>query len=119
MASGTAAPANASASMVSGSRAKAVRSARSPGTIRLACSKRHATGAAARGRPSKALLDRERIAARRRSPCARRDATREAWARSCRAAFAARPRSVLLLTSSLAFAPEVLEQYERAVAPLP
>ncbi|GLW72508.1 tetracycline repressor, C-all-alpha domain protein [Kitasatospora phosalacinea] len=44
------------------------------------------------------------------------DVALEAWARSYRAAFAAHPRTVLLLTTSQVAAPEVLDQYERAVA---
>lgn len=39
----------------------------------------------------------------------------EAWARSCRAAFAAHPRAIPLLMTSPVRAPRVLEQYERAV----
>ncbi|GAA2111109.1 TetR/AcrR family transcriptional regulator C-terminal domain-containing protein [Kitasatospora saccharophila] len=44
------------------------------------------------------------------------DAALEAWARSYRAAFAAHPRTILLLTTSQVAAPEVLDQYERAAA---
>ncbi|WP_409474525.1 TetR/AcrR family transcriptional regulator C-terminal domain-containing protein [Streptomyces sp. HC307] len=44
------------------------------------------------------------------------DTALEAWARSCRAAFAARPRTIPLLMTSPVRAPRVLEQYERAVA---
>ncbi|MEV7191513.1 TetR/AcrR family transcriptional regulator C-terminal domain-containing protein [Streptomyces sp. NPDC093510] len=39
-----------------------------------------------------------------------------AWARSYRAAFAAHPKSIPLLTTSPVRAPRVLDQYERAVA---
>ncbi|OKJ01154.1 TetR/AcrR family transcriptional regulator [Kitasatospora sp. CB01950] len=44
------------------------------------------------------------------------DAALEAWARSYRAAFAAHPRAIPLLTTSQVVAPEVLAHYERAVA---
>ncbi|MGX2997625.1 TetR/AcrR family transcriptional regulator [Streptomyces sp. JNUCC 64] len=40
------------------------------------------------------------------------------WARSYRAAFAAHPRAIPLLTTSPVRAPRVLDQYERAVARL-
>ncbi|MER6571241.1 TetR/AcrR family transcriptional regulator C-terminal domain-containing protein [Streptomyces sp. NPDC001093] len=43
------------------------------------------------------------------------DTAVEAWARSYRAAFAAHPRTIPLLTTSPVRAPRVLEQYERAV----
>lgn len=42
------------------------------------------------------------------------DAALEAWARSYRAAFAAHPRAIPLLTVSPVRTPKVLEQYERA-----
>ncbi|MEU1196668.1 TetR/AcrR family transcriptional regulator C-terminal domain-containing protein [Streptomyces sp. NPDC005813] len=43
------------------------------------------------------------------------DAALAAWARSYRAAFAAHPKAIPLLTTSPVRAPRVLEQYERAV----
>lgn len=43
------------------------------------------------------------------------DAALTAWARSYRAAFAAHPRAIPLLTTSPVRAPRVLDQYERAV----
>ncbi|MEU3652775.1 TetR/AcrR family transcriptional regulator C-terminal domain-containing protein [Streptomyces sp. NPDC032161] len=43
------------------------------------------------------------------------DAALTAWARSYRAAFAAHPRTIPLLTTSPVRAPKVLEQYEHAV----
>lgn len=43
------------------------------------------------------------------------DAALTAWARSYRAAFAAHPKAILLLTTSPVRAPRVLDQYERAV----
>ncbi|MER7110342.1 TetR/AcrR family transcriptional regulator [Streptomyces sp. NPDC000229] len=46
------------------------------------------------------------------------DAALAAWARSYRAAFAAHPRVIPLLTTSPVRAPKVLEQYERAVGVL-
>lgn len=46
------------------------------------------------------------------------DVALEAWARSYRAAFAAHPRAIPLLTTSQVAAPEALAQYERAVAML-
>ncbi|MFD7104907.1 TetR/AcrR family transcriptional regulator [Streptomyces celluloflavus] len=42
------------------------------------------------------------------------DAALESWARSYRAAFAAHPRAIPLLTASPVRAPKVLAQYERA-----
>jgi hypothetical protein len=44
------------------------------------------------------------------------DTALDAWARSYRAAFAAHPRAIPLLTTSPVRAPRVLEQYERAVS---
>lgn len=44
------------------------------------------------------------------------DAALEAWARSYRAAFAAHPRTIPLLTTNPVRAPRVLRQYERAVS---
>ncbi|MET7757621.1 TetR/AcrR family transcriptional regulator C-terminal domain-containing protein [Streptomyces sp. NPDC005389] len=44
------------------------------------------------------------------------DAAVAAWARSYRAAFAAHPKAIPLLTTSPVRAPRVLEQYEKAVA---
>lgn len=44
------------------------------------------------------------------------DRALDAWARSYRAAFAAHPRAIPLLTTSKVAAPEALAQYERAVA---
>lgn len=44
------------------------------------------------------------------------DVALEAWARTYRAAFAAHPRAIPLLTTSQVAAPEVLAQYERGVA---
>ncbi|XUM00504.1 TetR/AcrR family transcriptional regulator [Streptomyces venezuelae ATCC 10712] len=46
------------------------------------------------------------------------DAAMAAWARSYRAAFAAHPRTIPLLTTSPVRAPKVLAQYERAVVRL-
>ncbi|MFC9594722.1 TetR/AcrR family transcriptional regulator [Streptomyces sp. NPDC056944] len=46
------------------------------------------------------------------------DAAMAAWARSYRAAFAAHPRTIPLLTTSPVRAPKVLAQYERAVGRL-
>ncbi|MFE7510969.1 TetR/AcrR family transcriptional regulator [Streptomyces sp. NPDC057540] len=46
------------------------------------------------------------------------DAAMAAWARSYRAAFAAHPRAIPLLTTSPVRAPAVLAQYERAVVRL-
>ncbi|MFE5731501.1 MULTISPECIES: TetR/AcrR family transcriptional regulator [unclassified Streptomyces] len=46
------------------------------------------------------------------------DAALTAWARSYRAAFAAHPRAIPLLTTSPVRAPRVLGQYERAVGRL-
>ncbi|ROQ31928.1 TetR family transcriptional regulator [Streptomyces sp. PanSC19] len=46
------------------------------------------------------------------------DAAMAAWARSYRAAFAAHPRTIPLLTASPVRAPKVLQQYEKAVARL-
>ncbi|MFF9847578.1 TetR/AcrR family transcriptional regulator [Streptomyces litmocidini] len=46
------------------------------------------------------------------------DAAMAAWARSYRAAFAAHPRTIPLLTASPVRAPKVLQQYEKAVAHL-
>jgi AcrR family transcriptional regulator len=46
------------------------------------------------------------------------DVALEAWARSYRAAFAAHPRAIPLLTTSQIAAPEVLAQYERGVTVL-
>ncbi|MEU0404154.1 TetR/AcrR family transcriptional regulator C-terminal domain-containing protein [Streptomyces sp. NPDC006197] len=46
------------------------------------------------------------------------DAAMAAWARSYRAAFAAHPRTIPLLTASPVRAPKVLKQYEKAVAHL-
>ncbi|MGW1514510.1 TetR/AcrR family transcriptional regulator [Streptomyces sp. NPDC002394] len=46
------------------------------------------------------------------------DAAMAAWARSYRAAFAAHPRAIPLLTTSPVRAPKVLGQYERAVGRL-
>ncbi|MER7518023.1 TetR/AcrR family transcriptional regulator C-terminal domain-containing protein [Streptomyces sp. NPDC126499] len=46
------------------------------------------------------------------------DAAMAAWARSYRAAFAAHPRAIPLLTTSPVRAPKVLLQYEKAVARL-
>ncbi|MFE5486800.1 TetR/AcrR family transcriptional regulator [Streptomyces sp. NPDC056527] len=46
------------------------------------------------------------------------DAAMAAWARSYRAAFAAHPRAIPLLTTSPVRAPKVLLQYERAVGRL-
>ncbi|MFF3836779.1 TetR/AcrR family transcriptional regulator [Streptomyces sp. NPDC001930] len=46
------------------------------------------------------------------------DAALTAWARSYRAAFAAHPRAIPLLTTSPVRAPKVLLQYERAVGRL-
>jgi AcrR family transcriptional regulator len=46
------------------------------------------------------------------------DVALEAWARSYRAAFAAHPRAIPLLTTSQIAEPEVLAQYERGVAVL-
>ncbi|MGW8767829.1 TetR/AcrR family transcriptional regulator [Streptomyces sp. NPDC055815] len=46
------------------------------------------------------------------------DAAMAAWARSYRAAFAAHPRAIALLTTSPVRAPKVLAQYERAVGRL-
>ncbi|MFJ3902171.1 TetR/AcrR family transcriptional regulator [Streptomyces sp. NPDC090025] len=43
------------------------------------------------------------------------DTAMAAWARSYRAAFAAHPRAIPLLTTSPVRAPKVLEQYEKAV----
>ncbi|MGW0532908.1 TetR/AcrR family transcriptional regulator C-terminal domain-containing protein [Streptomyces sp. NPDC003032] len=43
------------------------------------------------------------------------DASLAAWARSYRAAFAAHPKAIPLLTTSPVRAPRVLDQYERAV----
>jgi AcrR family transcriptional regulator len=44
------------------------------------------------------------------------DAALEAWARSYRAAFAAHPRAISILTTSPVRAPQVIEQYERVAA---
>ena len=46
------------------------------------------------------------------------DAAMTAWARSYRAAFAAHPRAIPLLTTSPVRAPKVLQQYEKAVTRL-
>ncbi|MFK4064238.1 TetR/AcrR family transcriptional regulator C-terminal domain-containing protein [Streptomyces sp. NPDC029674] len=46
------------------------------------------------------------------------DASLAAWARSYRAAFAAHPKAIPLLTTSPVRAPRVLDQYERAVTRL-
>ncbi|SED52012.1 TetR/AcrR family transcriptional regulator [Streptomyces sp. TLI_105] len=46
------------------------------------------------------------------------DAAMAAWARSYRAAFAAHPRTIPLLTASPVRAPKVLQQYEKAVTRL-
>ncbi|MFD0368641.1 TetR/AcrR family transcriptional regulator [Streptomyces sp. NPDC059071] len=46
------------------------------------------------------------------------DAAMTAWARSYRAAFAAHPRTIPLLTTSPVRAPKVLQQYEKAVVRL-
>ncbi|MFF9072855.1 TetR/AcrR family transcriptional regulator C-terminal domain-containing protein [Streptomyces sp. NPDC014735] len=47
--------------------------------------------------------------------CRSRPLSLSAWARSYRAAFAAHPRAIPLLTTSPVRAPKVLEQYEHAV----
>ncbi|GAA5000880.1 TetR/AcrR family transcriptional regulator C-terminal domain-containing protein [Streptomyces siamensis] len=70
------------------------------------------------GRDGIVELLRERVASAidtRTLSVAPWDAALAAWARSYRAAFAAHPKAIPLLTTSPVRAPRVLEQYERAV----
>ncbi|WP_418956711.1 TetR/AcrR family transcriptional regulator [Streptomyces tritici] len=71
------------------------------------------------GRDGIVELVRERVCAAIDSSTLGRepwDAALTAWARSYRAAFAAHPRAIPLLTTSPVRAPKVLLQYEQAVA---
>lgn len=73
------------------------------------------------GRDGIVELLRERVAAAIETDTLDRepwDAALTAWARSYRAAFAAHPRAIPLLTTSPVRAPKVLLQYERAVGRL-
>ncbi|MFD8209081.1 TetR/AcrR family transcriptional regulator [Streptomyces sp. NPDC059695] len=73
------------------------------------------------GRDGIVELLRERVAAAIDGATLERepwDAAMAAWARSYRAAFAAHPRAIPLLTTSPVRAPGVLAQYERAVVRL-
>ncbi|MFF4172623.1 TetR/AcrR family transcriptional regulator [Streptomyces sp. NPDC001744] len=73
------------------------------------------------GRDGIVELLRERVASAIESETLDRgpwDTALAAWARSYRAAFAAHPRAIPLLTTSPVRAPRVLDQYERAVGRL-
>ncbi|CAM5552260.1 tetracycline repressor, C-all-alpha domain protein [Streptomyces tanashiensis] len=73
------------------------------------------------GRDGIVELLRERVAAAIDGATLERepwDAAMAAWARSYRAAFAAHPRTIPLLTTSPVRAPKVLAQYEHAVGRL-